>query len=113
MKTTIAESDTTNVRKYVQLIEDYLTDRIHVAQFESDFLQIRRDDSYWMSGSFSDTIGRVLNTIFLDVDEYTPDELYNPNDEFTINEQELRSRLQKNLLKLQTIIQQTSMGVCE
>lgn len=106
MKTTIAESDTTNVRKYVQLIEDYLTDRIHVAQFESDFLQIRRDDSYWMSGSFSDTIERVLNTIFLDVDEYTPEELYDPDDTFNINEQELRVRLHDNLQKLKTIIEE-------
>ena len=61
-----------------------------------------------MSGSFADTFGRVLNTIFLDVDEYTPEELYHPEDEFTINEQELRVRLHENLRKLQTIIQQTS-----
>lgn len=97
-------SDIINVQKYVQLIQDYLSHKIEATQFETTFLTLRRNDNYQKSGSVVKSIRRVLNTIFLDVDEYTPEELYDPDDQFNINEQELRVRLHDNLQKIESII---------
>ncbi|WP_409530117.1 MULTISPECIES: colicin immunity domain-containing protein [unclassified Sphingobacterium] len=47
---------------------------------------------------------RILDTLFLDVDEYVPDELYDLRDQFNINESELRKRLSAHLILLEQIL---------
>ena len=89
--------DKIHLQKYIYLITSFLSDKIQASAFEEFFILIRRDDSYWLSSSFDDAIGRTLDPIFLDVDEYNPDELYDPNDQFNINENELRKRLTDKL----------------
>jgi hypothetical protein len=48
-----------------------------------------------------------MDSIFLDVDECNPDELYDPNDKFNISEQELKSRLGNKLSALEHLFDQT------
>jgi hypothetical protein len=53
-----------------------------------------------MSGLFDEKVENVLNSFFLDVDEYAPDELFDENDKFNINKMELRKRAEKTLVIL-------------
>lgn len=45
-----------------------------------------------------------MDAIFLDIDEYNPEDLYDPNDKFNINEDKLRERLSERLAVLNKII---------
>jgi hypothetical protein len=70
------------------------------------FIQVRREDTYWMNSKFSLEVSRIMDSIFLDVDECNPDELYDPNDKFNISEQELKSRLGNKLSALEHLFDQ-------
>eukprot|EP01132_Coremiostelium_polycephalum_P005883 gene5883-7323_t len=72
------------------------SDKIDPSDFETAFLQIRRDDSYLLSGLFNKKILKILDTFFLDLDEYNPEELFDSNDKFNINENELKKRALKH-----------------
>ncbi|QQT29463.1 hypothetical protein I6I99_19250 [Sphingobacterium multivorum] len=97
-------TENTNFQKYLDLIRGFLSKEITSSVFETRFLQLRREDSQWMK-SFSDHKGyRILDTLFLDVDEYVPDELYDLRDQFNINELELRKRLSAHLILLEQIL---------
>lgn len=96
--------DKINLQKYIYLIEMFLSDKINASMFEEYFLSVRREDKYLMSSSFEDKVNQIMDTMFLDVDEYNPDEFYGPNDKFNINEEELRSRLSRHLALLKNLI---------
>ncbi|WP_404479133.1 colicin immunity domain-containing protein [Sphingobacterium sp. ML3W] len=52
--------------------------------FETSFLQLRREDIHWMASVSDNGIYQILDTLFLDVDEYAPDELYDERDQFIL-----------------------------
>jgi hypothetical protein len=96
--------DKINLQRYIYLISIFLSDKITASVFVEYFLQIRRADTYWMTSSFDDEVNRIMDAIFLDIDEYNPEELYDPNDKFNINENELRMRLDSKLSALNRLI---------
>lgn len=85
--------DKINLQKYIYMISIFLSGEISASVFLECFLQIRREDKYWMISSFDEKINRIMDSIFLDLDEYNPEEFYDPNDQFNINEDELKTRL--------------------
>ena len=97
--------DKVQVQKYIYIIELFVLNQIEGNIFDDLYIQIRRDDSYWMSGAFDRRIEEILSTFFLDIDEYAPDELFDPNDKFNINEAELRKRANEVLIKLKKLIE--------
>lgn len=96
--------DKINLQKYIYLINAFLANKIDASFFVEYFLQIRRDDTYWLTSSFDDEVNHIMDAIFLDIDEYNPDELYDPNDKFNINEDDLRIRLSEKLSLLNRLI---------
>jgi beta-N-acetylglucosaminidase len=96
--------DKINLQKYVYLISVFLSNKITAATFVEYFLQIRREDRYWMTSSFDDDVNRIMDAMFLDIDEYNPEELYDPDDKFNIDEDELRRRLKDKLSILNRLI---------
>jgi hypothetical protein len=96
--------DKIHLQKYIYLLNLFVSNQIDVSMFEDLFLQIRREDNYWLSGLFNKEIEKVLDTLFLDIDEYTTDDLFNPNDKFSINETELRKRASEALNKLNSAV---------
>lgn len=97
-------TENTNFQKYLDLIRGFLSNEITASVFETRFLQLRREDSQWMKSGFYHKAYRILDTLFLDVDEYVPDELYDLRDQFNINESELRKRLSAHLILLEQIL---------
>ncbi|MDN3584377.1 colicin immunity domain-containing protein [Mucilaginibacter flavus] len=95
--------DKVNLKKYLKLINLFCDMQIDVKEFETHFIKLRREDSYWMSGSFEQQLGQILYTLFLDISDYTPNELYDVNDPININESELRIRVNEARLKLEAI----------
>lgn len=63
--------DKVHLQKYTYMISQFLSDEITASAFEEHFLATRREDQYWMSSSFQDEVGRILDEIFLDVDRST------------------------------------------
>ena len=96
--------DKINLQKYIYLISSFLSKKITASAFVEYFLQIRREDNYWLTSSFNDEINHIMDAIFLDIDEYNPEELYDPDDKFNINESELKKRLENKLLALNRLI---------
>jgi hypothetical protein len=99
--------DKINLQKYLDLIGSFLANEITANIFVEDFLRIRRDDVYWMTSSFDEEINQVMDAIFLNVDEYNPDGLYDPDDKFNIDEVELRKRLIDKLYILNRLTYRT------
>lgn len=96
--------DKINLQKYIYLISVFLSNKITDTVFVEYFLQIRREDTYWLTSSFDEEINNIMDEIFLDVDEYNPEELYDPDDKFNINEDELKRRLGDKLSLLNKLI---------
>ena len=97
-------SDKVHLQKYIFLISVFLSNKITAATFVEYFLQIRREDRYWMTSSFDDDVNRIMDAMFLDICEYNPEEFYDPDDKFNINENELRRRLRDKLSVLNRLI---------
>jgi len=85
-------TDKIHLKKYIELITQFLNKQISAKDFETRFLNERREDKYWMSGLFNKDVGQILDTLFLDIDEFTSDELFLENNLYAINEAELRKR---------------------
>lgn len=92
--------DKIHLQKYIYLLSLFVSRDIQASEFETLFLKIRREDPYLMNGLFNDKAGTLLGTFFLDVDEFTSDELYDPSDAFNINEVEFRKRAEDVFKKL-------------
>lgn len=95
--------DKVYLQKYIYLMTLFVSKEINAPVFEELFLQIRREDTYWFSGLFHKDIGEILDSFFLDVDEYLPEELYDPLDTFNIDEEELMNKAKQTLIKLKEI----------
>ena len=93
-------SDEIHLKKYIDLLSMFISEEITVSEFETLFFKIRRDDTYWLSGQFSKNIGKILDTLFLDISDYTPEELFDSNDSINIDLIELRKRVIKALHEL-------------
>jgi len=96
--------DKVHLQKYIYVIDLFMSKQIEASDFENLFLQIRREDNYWFSGLFDEKAEKVLNTLFLDISDYAPDSLFDPNDSFDINENTLRERARIAFDKLNTLI---------
>ncbi|TCC99784.1 colicin immunity domain-containing protein [Pedobacter psychroterrae] len=96
--------DGIHLQKYLNLILLFVSKEITTEFFEKNFLATRRNDPYWMSGSFENSISQILDTFFLDVDDYVPDELRDGTNKLNINEKELLKRAKCTLDKLQNQI---------
>lgn len=96
--------DKVQLQKYIYMTELFVSGQIEATVFGEMFIQIRREDTYWMSGAFDYRVGTILDTFFLDIDEYNPDELFDPNDKLNINEDELRKRANQTLAKLKELV---------
>jgi hypothetical protein len=92
--------DKIHLQKYIYLIKQFIDGHVKADEFETTFLQVRRNDNYWMSGSFSEDINQTLDTFFLDVDEYTSENLFEDDAKYEINETELKKRAFKTLNSL-------------
>lgn len=75
----------------------FLENKIESSIFEENFLHIRRNDTYLFSSLYDENICSILDTMFLDVDEYCSEEQYDPDYKFNINEAELRKRIEEHL----------------
>jgi Bacterial self-protective colicin-like immunity len=95
--------DRYHLQKYIFLISSFVNHEIDASVLEDIFLKARRSDDYWGSGSFCEPVERILNEFFLDVDEYAPKDLFDPNYQFNINDAELRSRASIVLSKLEKL----------
>jgi len=104
VENTIKILDKVHLQKYVYLLFLFTSEQMDASAFESLFLQIRREDHYWLNGLFNERIEKILDTFFLDIDEYVPIDLYDPNDKFNINEEELRKRSKETLTTLKNIL---------
>ena len=96
--------DKIHLQKYFFVINAYLLKEIEVSEFETIFLKLRREDSYWLSSSFNNEIGSTMDSIFLDIDQFSPDELYDPDDKYNINEKELKERLKDKISILKAFL---------
>jgi hypothetical protein len=97
--------DKIHLQKYLHLLSMLSSGKIEVAEFEQLLLEIKAQDEYWQSGMFDERIGKVLDTLYLDVRDYSLDYLYDPDDFVNVNlisynEAELRSRAKETLSKL-------------
>lgn len=104
--------DKIHLQKYIYLLKLFVTNQVETTIFEKLFLTIRRDDNYWLDGSFNESVSKILDTFFLDIDAYNPHELFDANDDFNINEIELKKRANETLNKL-NIIAPSSAGFSE
>ncbi|RYU90153.1 hypothetical protein EWM62_11470 [Mucilaginibacter terrigena] len=92
--------DRIHLQKYIYLMDQFLNDTIGAELFDTIFIQLRREDNYWMSGSFDYLTQKILDTYFLDIDEYTPVHLFEKNDSYNIDEEELKRRTREVYKKL-------------
>lgn len=97
-------SDKLNLQKYTYLISSFLSNKITASFFEEYFLSVRREDKYWLTSSFDENVNSIMDTIFLDISDYNPEELYDPDDKINIDEIELRRRLGEKLSILNRLI---------
>ncbi|WP_449439501.1 colicin immunity domain-containing protein [Pedobacter steynii] len=82
---------------------------MEVPEFEELFMQIKADDEYWRSGMFDQKIAEVLDTLFLDIRDYSLDYLYDRNDFVNVNlisfnEAQVMLKAQEALSKLKESI---------
>lgn len=72
--------------------------------FEQMFLKIRREDDYWLDAQLDKYASKILDSFFLDIDAFNPEELYDVDDPFNINEAELKIRASEILNKLTSLL---------
>jgi hypothetical protein len=100
--------DKIHLQKYLYLLSLLCSGKIEVSEFEQVFLKIKSQDEYWLSDMFDERVGKVLDTLYLDIRDYSLDYLYDPNDFVNVNlisfnEGELRNRAKEALRKLKDI----------
>jgi len=100
--------DKIHLQKYLHLLSLLSSAKIEMAEFEQLFLEIKAQDQYWLLGKFDERIGKVLDTLYLDIRDYSLDYLYDPDDFVNVNlisfnEGELRSRAIAALRKLKSL----------
>nr|WP_294875772.1 colicin immunity domain-containing protein [uncultured Pedobacter sp.] len=100
--------DKIHLQKYLYLLSLLCSGKIEVPEFEQVFLQIKSQDEYWQSGKFDERIGKVLDTLYLDVRDYSLDYLYERDDFINVNlidfnENEVKIRVREALQKLRKL----------
>ncbi|PAX52031.1 hypothetical protein CK510_21555 [Brunnivagina elsteri CCALA 953] len=84
------------MKKYIILLEDFLSKKIDTNKFEQIFLQIFKDEEIF----YSEIEFQVLDKLFGDVDAYCNDPNLIEDPEFEITEEELRLSAKKTLDQL-------------
>jgi len=107
MANDIKLSDKIHLQKYFYLLSLLCSEKIEAPEFESVFMQIRAQDEYWLSGKFDEKISKILDTLYLDVRDYSLDYLYDRNDFINVNlisfnESEVKIRAEEALKKLKS-----------
>lgn len=80
------------LQPYLFLINQYQEKQISAEDLAYVFFSIRRNDQYFMQGRFSVETQKLLDTLSLDMDAYTPPELFE-NNNHSINEATLQERI--------------------
>jgi len=100
--------DKIHLQKYLHLLLMLNSEKIEMGEFEQLFLEIKSQDEYWQLGKFDERIGKVLDTLYLDIRDYSLDYLYDPDDFVNVNlinfnECELRGRAKVALRELKVL----------
>lgn len=86
--------------KYIQVIKGFVNNTISVQEFERNYLQMVKDETF----VFNDSIAKLIESLFSDVDAYCGDpEIanYDIDDPFAnIDEDELRKRAKDTIQQL-------------
>jgi len=82
--------DKQQLKKYYNLIDSFLKKETCVDSFTEQYMNLFKNDNSHL-GEFYE----VLNNVFLDLDEYTPDA--KRGESFAIDEKKLRGRCEKSL----------------
>lgn len=64
------------LQPYLFLLNQYHEKLISAEEMAYLFFSIRRNDQHFMAGKFSTTTQKLLDTLSLDMDAYTPPELF-------------------------------------
>jgi hypothetical protein len=96
--------DKIHLQKYIYLLNLFVSKQIEATLFEDLFLQIRREDPYWLNGILNENASKILDSFFLDIDSFNPDELFDSSDDFNINKEELYKRANETLGKLMNLL---------
>lgn|GEM_PF-803321 len=100
--------DKIHLQKYLHLFSMLNSGKIEIAEFEQLFLEIKSQDEYGQLGKFDERIGKVLDTLYLDIRDYSLAYLYDPDDFVNVNlinfnECELIRRAKEAFKKLQKL----------
>ncbi len=86
------------LRAYESLIDRFLLNEIDVLEFEKKYIAMfKGDETLWEYGEFL-----ILNGVFTDLDAFCEDDSI--RDEDDLNEGQLRSRMERALNNLRTLI---------
>jgi hypothetical protein len=100
--------DKIHLQKYLYLLSLLCSSKIEVPEFEELFFQIKSQDEYWQSGLFDERIAKILDTLYLDVRDYSLDYLYDRDDFINVNlidfnENEVKIRAKEAFMKLKAL----------
>jgi hypothetical protein len=85
--------DLVHIQPYLYLCTALLENKITAKEFETLFLDLRRNDQYYMTGRFNTGFANLIRVLFNAVDDYQPEELYDPTDKYDITEAALRQQV--------------------
>ena len=86
------------LRQYESLIDKFLLEEMDILEFEKKYLAMfKGDETMWEYGEFL-----ILNGVFTDLDAFCEDDSI--RDEDDLNEGQLRSRMERALNNLRTLI---------
>lgn len=86
------------LKDYRALINEYLSDKISVLDFEQRYLEMfKQDETLWTGEEFA-----VLNDLFSDLDAFCYDSAIRDSDD--LDEPQLRSRAEMALKKLEKLL---------
>jgi hypothetical protein len=82
--------DLLHIQSYLYLMRAFVAKNVSAKDFETIFLDLRRNDQYLMSGKLHIGFSNLLRVVFNAVDDYAPPELYDPLNKYDITEEEMR-----------------------
>lgn len=85
--------DMVHIQPYLYLCTALLENKITAKEFETIFLDLRRNDQHYMTGRFHTGFSNLIRVLFNAVDDYQPEDLYDPADKWNITEAELRNQV--------------------
>ncbi|MBK7704669.1 MAG: hypothetical protein IPN69_14470 [Acidobacteria bacterium] len=92
------KENSVKLKDYVTLINEYLSDKISVLDFEQRYLEMfKQDETLWTGEEFA-----VLNDLFSDLDAFCYDSTIRDSED--LDEPQLRNRAEIALEKLEKLL---------